>query len=186
MSDRNRINSLLVLIAVFGISAIAYFSTHDSSSNQVTDTSNIVVNIKRNQTSSQPVSIISNPVLTAAPIYPQTTPAPKPNKLPEIPQAPTPTQSILSYSSSVSYRVPGNQQSLSLNLTVNNNIITAVSVNLSKTGGESAGYQSRFESSYKNLVLGKNIKSVSLSRVGGASLTTNAFMQALNSIKNRL
>jgi hypothetical protein len=75
---------------------------------------------------------------------------------------------------------------MSLTVTVNGSTVTAVSLNQSKSGGTSKNYQSNFENSYKSLVLGKNIKSISLSRVGGASLTTNAFNQAIKSIANQL
>ncbi len=91
------------------------------------------------------------------------------------------------FTSTVSYNVPENGvQSLSITVTLNENIITNISILQSKGAGKSRNYQNNFEASYKSLVLGKDIKSVSLSRVGGASSTTNAFNQAIKSINSQL
>lgn len=91
------------------------------------------------------------------------------------------------FTSTVSYNVPENGvQSMSVTVTLNENVITNISILQSKGAGKSRNYQNNFEASYKSLVLGKDIKSVSLSRVGGASSTTNAFNQAIKSINNQL
>jgi cytoskeletal protein RodZ len=45
------------------------------------------------------------------------------------------------------------------------------------------GYQKRFEGVYKAEVIGKSISEIALSRVGGASLTSQAFNEAVAKIK---
>jgi hypothetical protein len=61
--------------------------------------------------------------------------------------------------------------------------VTTVSTTGSATGGNSAQYQSMFLSSYEDLVEGKSIDSISLSRVSGSSLTSNGFNAAIEEIK---
>jgi uncharacterized protein with FMN-binding domain len=90
------------------------------------------------------------------------------------------------YDTEVSYRVPSGEENIKVSITIDKDVISDIKVNLSKTDKQSLEYQTGFENSYKSLVLGKNIKEVNLSRVGGASLTTNAFMEAIKSISQKL
>lgn len=62
-------------------------------------------------------------------------------------------------------------------------MITDVSYSESTKDRESSEYYNSFIKSFKTSdVVGKKIEDVSLSRVGGASLTTKAFMSALATI----
>lgn len=67
-----------------------------------------------------------------------------------------------------------------------NDVVTEAQVSY---GGEphqtSSQYQSRFSQSYQSQVVGKKLDSISLSRVGGASLTTGAFNKALVQVKTQ-
>ena len=90
------------------------------------------------------------------------------------------------YDTEVSYRVPSGEENIKVSITIDKDVISDIKVNLSKTDKQSLEYQTGFENSYKSLVLGKNIKEVNLSRIGGASLTTNAFMEAIKSISQKL
>ena len=146
----NKLNGILVLIAVFGISVIAFLSLNkkDEQIPQLTTPLKVTV--------TEPVASV---------------------------QAPT----IKTYSTTVNYKVPeGGSQSMGLTVTVNGAVISSISISQSKSGENSKKWQNNFENNYKPLVLGKNIKSVNLSRVGGASITTNAFNQAIKSIANQL
>lgn len=89
------------------------------------------------------------------------------------------------YSSDINYSVPGSQNTISVTLTINSDTITDITVNDSYSDRESDRYITGFESSIESKVVGKKISNISLSRVGGASLTTNAFNRALNNIKNQ-
>lgn len=88
-------------------------------------------------------------------------------------------------STKVNYSVPNSTQSLGVTITLQNNIVISVSTTHSY-GGKSKKYQQNFENNYKSQVIGKNINNLNLSRVSGASLTTNAFNQAIRSFRNSL
>ena len=62
--------------------------------------------------------------------------------------------------------------------TVEDGVVAGVSIAYDKKDGYSNDYQSRFDGAYKTEVIGKSLNEISLSRVGGASLTSEAFNQA--------
>jgi len=89
------------------------------------------------------------------------------------------------YNTDTTYMTPKQTEyKISVNLTLAGNIITDATVTGSQ-GAEVDPNAGRFLSAYKSEVVGKNINSLNLSRVGGASLTTNAFNNALNTIKSQ-
>lgn len=92
------------------------------------------------------------------------------------------------YTVTVNYGIPqGYSENMTVTLRLLSNVITDATVQYDAGANhESAWYQNRFQSAYKPLVIGKNIDSISLSRVGGASLTTNAFNAALQAIKEQV
>lgn len=87
------------------------------------------------------------------------------------------------YQATSSYRTPESTESIGVSVTVANNVITDVSVNLSAKERDSEFYQAQFADNYKSEVVGKNINEVNLSRVAGSSLTSNGFNSALDTIK---
>lgn len=96
----------------------------------------------------------------------------------------TAPSNVRSDSATVSFQVPeNNTNTLTVNITQDNGVITDVSYSESTRDRESSEYYSSFVKSFKtSSVVGKKISDVSLSRVGGASLTTAAFMNALGNI----
>lgn len=87
-----------------------------------------------------------------------------------------------SFSANGSYRTPGGTETVSVSVTLKDDVITSVSV----TGngrGDSAEYQSMFKSSVSSLTVGKDIDDIKLSRVSGSSLTSTGFNSALDTIK---
>jgi uncharacterized protein with FMN-binding domain len=88
------------------------------------------------------------------------------------------------YSSSVSYTVQRNSEKMNVSLTIADNKVKSVDIENITSDRESKEYQDAFEGAYKKFVVDKNINSVSMSRVSGASETTDAFMKALQQIKN--
>lgn len=87
-----------------------------------------------------------------------------------------------SFSANGSYRTPGGTETISVSVTLKDDVITSVSV----TGngrGDSAEYQSMFKSGVSSLTVGKDIDDVKLSRVSGSSLTSTGFNSALDTIK---
>lgn len=90
------------------------------------------------------------------------------------------------YEATGSYRTPGGQESVTVSVTLSGTDGTIASIDTTGTGaasgGESREYQGKFLANYKELVVGKKIDDVSLSRVAGSSLTSNGFNNALDEI----
>jgi uncharacterized protein with FMN-binding domain len=87
------------------------------------------------------------------------------------------------YSATGSYLSPGGRESIDLTVVIENGIITSTELTQNATDTEARQYQSAFASGYAELVEGKNVDEVSLSRVAGSSLTSNGFNNALDQIK---
>lgn len=90
------------------------------------------------------------------------------------------------YTVTQNYYVPhGGSNSVAVTLTVANGKISAVKTSNQYADGESAMYISGFESMVSSDASGQSLSSYSPSRIGGASLTTNAFSQAIDTIKSQ-
>lgn len=89
------------------------------------------------------------------------------------------------YTVSDTYSSPGGIEDIKVTLTLGNSTITDVAVVQEANNNESAEYQEKFQDSYKSKVVGKAISSLQLSRASGASLTTNAFNDALDQIRSQ-
>ena len=88
------------------------------------------------------------------------------------------------YNATVSYSVPhGYTNQLAAKVTLSNGTITDVNVQDTSSDHESAMYIDNFESALKNAVVGKTIDGLSPGRIGGATLTTEAFDNALAQIQ---
>jgi uncharacterized protein with FMN-binding domain len=87
------------------------------------------------------------------------------------------------YSASTSYFTPDGQEDAKLTITIANNVVTASDFSEQALSGEGQRYQDRFDGNYKSEVVGQKVGDISLSRVAGASLTTDGFSQALEQIK---
>ncbi|HVW23315.1 MAG TPA: hypothetical protein VHB51_02445 [Candidatus Saccharimonadales bacterium] len=89
-----------------------------------------------------------------------------------------------SYTASESYFVPPGQESIQVNLTITNGVVTDSSVANSENDRESAIFQQEFASAYKNQVVGRAISALNISSISGASDTTRAFNDALDQIRH--
>lgn len=90
------------------------------------------------------------------------------------------------YTASSLYYVPhGGTNSLSATLTVSGGNITAVSTNNTYSDNESGMYIDSFKSSVSSAAVGSSLASASFSRIGGASLTTQAFDSVLDQIRSQ-
>jgi len=88
------------------------------------------------------------------------------------------------YTTEVTYQVPSGQfEPMKVTMTLDNDIVTDVEFEFEGIVGTSRLNQAKFVNAYEPLVIGKDIDSLNLSRVGGASLTTKAFNNALVNIK---
>lgn len=82
------------------------------------------------------------------------------------------------------YQSPGGNEEVAVQVALaDDGTINAVEVEPKAASGTSRQYQSEFVNNYKDLVVGKNINEVELSRVAGSSLTSNGFNDALDQIK---
>lgn len=87
------------------------------------------------------------------------------------------------YSADGSYQAPSGTESISVKVTLSSDKVTAVTVTPHATNGNPAMFQSQFASGISALVVGKDIDTISVSRVAGSSLTSAGFNAALKSIK---
>lgn len=88
------------------------------------------------------------------------------------------------YTTSFAYEVPyGYIEPMDVSLTFENGVITYAEVQLEAENPTSEEYQNLFMEYYQEEVVGQLIDVVSLVRVGGASLTNNAFDVALAAAK---
>ncbi len=97
------------------------------------------------------------------------------------PQAATPA---VAYTENSSYLTPARtEHKMAVTLSIADGIVTDASVTYD---GQSDGFSNpnheRFNAAYKTEVIGKKLSDVSLSRVGGASLTSKAFNEAVAKI----
>jgi len=89
------------------------------------------------------------------------------------------------YTARGSYTSPGGNESVTVSITLKDNVVTASSVEEGAGDPEAREYQQDFISGYKAFVTGKDVDSIHLSRVSGSSLTSIGFNNALNQIKNQ-
>jgi hypothetical protein len=88
-----------------------------------------------------------------------------------------------SFTANASYTDPGRKEyDIEVTLTIADDVVTAASVLYNGAAANTPNH-TRFENGYKQEVIGKSLDSISLSRVGGASLTTEAFNDAVATIK---
>ncbi len=104
---------------------------------------------------------------------------------PTTPATPATTYADGAKTVNTTYVAPGNaNHTMAVTLTLKGDVVTASSITF---GGdkveESSKYQNRFMSAYQSQVIGKKLDAIKLSRVGGASLTTGGFNDAIAKVK---
>lgn len=88
------------------------------------------------------------------------------------------------YSASGSYTTPGGQASVDVTLTLDDGVISEVTVeNPDTTNANSLRYQQEFIDGIASEVVGVPIDEISVDRVGGSSLTSGGFTAAVETIK---
>ena len=88
------------------------------------------------------------------------------------------------YSATTQYRVPRGSNNIDVSVTVKDGIVTAVKASHDYNDRESGMYIDSFESTLQSAVAGKSLDGLQLNRIGGATLTTVAFDDAIASIQN--
>ena len=89
------------------------------------------------------------------------------------------------YTATGGYNSPGGSEELTVNVTLKDGVVVDTSAEGNADNGEAEEHQSDFIAAFKELVVGKDISSLKLSRVAGASLTTQGFNNAINQIKSQ-
>jgi uncharacterized protein with FMN-binding domain len=91
-----------------------------------------------------------------------------------------------SYTADGDYVAPSGQESITVELTIEDDVVTAVTVTPHATGGtRQAGFQKQFAEGIGSEVVGKDIDELTVSRVAGSSLTSSGFNAALDDIKRQ-
>jgi hypothetical protein len=84
------------------------------------------------------------------------------------------------YTATGGYLTPARtSHTVKLTITVENDIIIASSIQYDGKDGYSNPNQERFDNTYKEQVIGASLREIRLSRVGAASLTSQAFNDAI-------
>jgi uncharacterized protein with FMN-binding domain len=87
------------------------------------------------------------------------------------------------YTAEGAYATPESVETITVTVTLEGDVITAVDVIGDPQKHESAEYQARFIGGIADVVVGEDIDDVSVSRVAGSSLTSKGFNQAIEAIK---
>ncbi|WP_054681687.1 hypothetical protein [Microbacterium sp. No. 7] len=88
------------------------------------------------------------------------------------------------YSAEGSYATPETVETVSVTITLEGDVVTAVEVVGDPQTRESVQYQSQFIGGISDAVVGQRIDELSVSRVAGSSLTSGGFNAALETIKS--
>lgn len=89
------------------------------------------------------------------------------------------------YTTTVSYRSPGGMDKLGVSITLQGGIITDTTASAQPGNETSSEYEGAFVQSYKASVIGRNISTLSVGRIAGASLTSRAFNSALAQVRSQ-
>jgi len=88
------------------------------------------------------------------------------------------------YEADGSYQSPNGAETISVEITLEDNIVTDVTVTPQADGGNSEKFQTQFAGGIADEVVGENIDSLEVSRVAGSSLTSGGFNEAIDEIKS--
>lgn len=87
------------------------------------------------------------------------------------------------YAASGSYQSPGGTETVTVTLTLSDDIVTALEVVGEGDNPDSQRYQGEFIDGIQAEVVGKNIDELEVDRVAGSSLTSGGFNDAIEQIK---
>ena len=87
------------------------------------------------------------------------------------------------YTATGAYESPAGYESITVTLTLDNNVVTKSSVIPNPNDRTSSRYMQKFIGGYSVYVVGQNINNINLGAVSGSSLTPIGFNNALAAIK---
>jgi uncharacterized protein with FMN-binding domain len=86
------------------------------------------------------------------------------------------------YRASGEYSSPNGRESIGVTLTLENNVVTAVAIEVNPTNPTTERFQRLFADGIAAEVVGRDIDSLDVTRVAGSSLTSGGFREALKTI----
>jgi|GEM_PF-5008723 len=102
------------------------------------------------------------------------------------PAEPTTMYQNGNFSSQGNYFSPAGSESIEVSFTIDNDVVTAVTVTPSATDSTSAQYQAFVRDAAAGLVVGKNLSEIGgFDKISTSSLTTNGFNSAVEAIKSQ-
>ena len=87
------------------------------------------------------------------------------------------------YSATASYQSPGGNENIDVTLTLKDSVITAVKSTVDGTDPDELHYQGEFDKGIAAVVVGKKLDDIQVDKVGGSSLTSEGFNNAVEKIK---
>jgi hypothetical protein len=87
------------------------------------------------------------------------------------------------YAVDAAYRAPSGTETVSVELTLVDGVITSVSTSADSSDREAAHFQSIFAGAISGAAVGRELSGLSVTRVAGASLTSTGFNSALEQIR---
>jgi uncharacterized protein with FMN-binding domain len=121
---------------------------------------------------------------TSAPSSSPDSATPAPTGAAEAPAAGSGTYTDGTYEATGSYTSPNGQEEVDVSITLESDIITAVTVTPEATNPNSVNYQNQFADGIAAVVVGQSIDEIEVSRVAGSSLTSGGFNEAVETIKS--
>ncbi|GAA5197180.1 FMN-binding protein [Microbacterium jejuense] len=88
------------------------------------------------------------------------------------------------YSADGTYATPESVETITVTVTLEDDVVTDVEVTGNPQKRESEEYQSKFIGGIASVVVGQDIDDLQVSRVAGSSLTSGGFNEALETIKS--
>ena len=185
---------LFMFVLAVAASSSTYYVVQQKNAEASSVTENVTADNQKTTTTQKPASVSASETeedgedddkktTTTAASSPTPAPTPAPKTVPQATQTKTLKKSLV-------YNVPDHmQESIIVTLVVDatGKIADVTFAYNTPTNRESAEYLSRFNSAFSpSLVVGKKMSEVSLSRVGGASLTTGAFNKAVADLSTQL
>jgi hypothetical protein len=87
------------------------------------------------------------------------------------------------YEAMGTYTSPNGQEEIDVSITLAGDVITAVTVTPEASNPQAVSYQKQFADGIAEVVVGKSIDEIEVSRVAGSSLTSGGFNEAVEAIK---
>ncbi len=183
----------IAIIIVAGIGFTLFQSDDTTVSAPITDTE-ITREITNEEVTNSDPSSVTTPVTENTNTPTETTPSPAPaeNTKPAVVSTPKPAETAPTvaydykngtYTSKITYNVPDHKTyTMDVTLTIDKDKVTSSNIVYS-SNASGDGNTKKFNNAYSSQVIGKDVDSINLSRVGGASLTTNAFNNAIEAVK---